>query len=52
MTILYEAFVTELLRSSKLNGGRTVAVAEAKTTLARVCEVTLTAEPFRVVNWF
>jgi hypothetical protein len=40
------------LESSKLNGGSTMAIAEAKTTLTRVYEVTLTVEPFRVVTWF
>jgi len=40
------------LESSKLNGGSTTAIVEAKMTLVRVCEVTLTVEPFWVVTWF
>jgi len=37
---LYEADVSDLLRKPKLNGGSSIAIVEAKTTLARVCEVT------------
>jgi len=37
---LYEAVVSDLLRKPKLNGGSTIAIVEAKTTLTRVCEAT------------
>jgi hypothetical protein len=36
---LYAAVVSDLLRKRKPNGGSTIAIVEAKTTLARVCEV-------------
>ena len=42
MIILYEAFVSDLLRKPKVNGGSTIVIVEAKTTLTRVCEVPLT----------
>jgi hypothetical protein len=36
------------LETPKLNGGSTNAIVESKTTLVRVCKVTLTVEPLPV----
>jgi hypothetical protein len=44
-TIPYEAVVSDLLRKIQ-NWWQHYRTVEAKTTLARVCEITLTVEPF------
>jgi len=44
---LYKAVLSDLLRKTK-NGGSTIAIIQAKMTLAPVCKVTVTVEPFWV----
>jgi mannose/fructose/N-acetylgalactosamine-specific phosphotransferase system component IIB len=48
--IFYEAVAIDLLKNQKLNGGSTIAIVEAKTTLARVWEYTINLEPLWVGN--
>lgn len=42
--MFYKSVASDVLKNPELNGGSTIAVVEAKTTLARASEVTLTVE--------